>query len=253
MKKLLLFVAVTFISIATLNAQCTPDPQYTTPGVFPDSATGMSDACIGQVYDQLVTVIVPIDTCAQVLPAPLPCTTFDFDSIVITSFTGLPTGFTYTTNSPQNTTSPNDGGTFEGGTTGCMTITGNPTSAEVGVYPLTINLDVYVGGQLTPITQQTVDYYTIEVLDCASNGVEENTLSSIVAFPNPTKNVLTLNGLNGSTESISILNTNGQVMMSYSTVQSTQFEINVSTLESGIYFVKIIENNELRTIRFVKK
>ena len=251
MKKLLLFVAVTFISIATLNAQCTPDPQYTTPGVYPDSATGMSDACVGQAYDQLVTVIVPVDTVAELIPG-FP-TTLVFDSIVITSFTGLPTGFTYSPNSPQNTSSPADGGTYEGGTTGCLSITGNPTLADVGVYTLIINLDVYVGGSPSSLAQQTVDYYTIEVLDCASNGIEENALSNIVAFPNPTENVLTLNGLNGSTESIAILNTNGQVMMSYSTVQATQFEMNVSTLESGIYFVKIIENNELRTIRFIKK
>ena len=250
MKKLLLFIAVIFISIATLNAQCTPDPQYTTPGVYPDSATGMSDACIGQAYDQLVTVIVPVDTVVDVFGFP---TTLVFDSIVITSFTGLPPGFTYAPNSPQNTNSPADGGAFEGGTTGCLSITGNPTLADVGVYTLIINLDIYVGGLTTPQAQDVVDYYTIEVLDCSTSGIEENNLSNIVAFPNPTEDVLTLNGLNGSTESIAILNTNGQVMMNYSTVQSSHFNINVSTLESGIYFVKIIENNELRTIRFVKK
>ena len=252
MKKLLLFIAVSFISIASLNAQCTPDPQYTNPGVFPDSATGLSDACIGQMYDQLITVIVPVDTCVDLLP-PFPCTTFEFDSIVITSFSGLPTGFSYTTNSPQNTGSPSDGGTFEGGTTGCMTIIGTPTFAEVGVYTLIIELDVYVGGQTTPQAQQTVDYYTIEVLDCASNGINETALNNIIAFPNPTEDVLTIDGLNGSTESISILNTNGQTMMSYSSVQSINFDMNVSALESGIYFVKIIQNNELRTIRFIKK
>ncbi len=250
MKKLLLLVAVTFISIATLNAQCTPDPQYTTPGVYPDSATGLSDACIGQAYDQLVTVIVPVDTCVFILGPLFPCTTITIDSVVITSVTGLPTGFTYSPNSPQNTISPIDGGAFEGGTTGCLSIAGNPTSADIGVHNLTIITDSYAGGQTS---QTIIDYYSIEVLDCASSGINENALSNIVAFPNPTEDVLTLNGLNGSTESIAILNTNGQVMMSYSTVQATQFDMNVSSLESGIYFVKIIENNELRTIRFVKK
>ncbi len=251
MKKTLLFLAMTFISIASVNAQCTPDPQYTTPGVYPDSATGIASACVGQPYDQLMTVIVPVDTTVEFIPG-FP-TTLTFDSIVITSFTGLPTGFTYAPNSPQNTSSPADGGSFEGGTTGCLTISGNPTLAEVGSHTLVITLDVYLAGGSSPQAQEIVDYYILEVADCSQNGINENALANIVAFPNPTENVLTLDGLNGSTESISILNTNGQVMMSYSSIQTTNFDMNVSTLESGMYFVKIVENNEMRTIRFVKK
>ena len=123
MKKLLLLISITLISVATVNGQCIPDPQFTQPGVYPDSATGFANACVGMPYEQIVTNIVPVDTCAVII-AGLPCIPLDFDSVVITGFTGLPPGFTYTCNSPQNTTSPATGCTFEGGTIGCISIVG---------------------------------------------------------------------------------------------------------------------------------
>ena len=56
MKKL--FTSVLFLVTCTLvYSQCTPDPQFVVGGIYPDSATGLSDAYVGQAYNELITII----------------------------------------------------------------------------------------------------------------------------------------------------------------------------------------------------
>jgi hypothetical protein len=165
MKKLLLLASVAFFGALNLNAQCTPDGQYTQAGIYPDSATNFAPACLGQAYSQVITNVVPVDTCAQILPAPFPCTTLAMDSIVLDNVTGLPPGLTFACNGNNCT--------YLGGTTGCAIITGTPTA--LGTYNMVFNVSAYVGGVPTAQTF-TVDYYEIVVSSC-SVGIEENTNS----------------------------------------------------------------------------
>lgn len=247
MKKLLLLLAVTFVTVLGANAQCTPDPAFTDPGIYPDSATGFASACVGDLYEQVVTNIVPVDTTVEIIPG-FP-TTLDFDSIVIVSFTGLPASMTYSCSTTLG------GCSFAGGEAGCVLISGTPTAGEEGTYNPVITVDVYVGGTGVSSSTQDIDWYEIEVL-AAGNcnaGLIENSTSSVSLYPNPTENNLTLEGLNGSSNTISVVNMNGQVMNSHSVIASDSFELNVSNLDSGIYFVKIDSENSSETIRFIKK
>ncbi|MBL1278845.1 MAG: T9SS type A sorting domain-containing protein [Fluviicola sp.] len=251
MKKLLLFISITLISVASVNAQCVPDPQYTTPGIYPDSATGMAGACVGVAYSEVITNIIPLDTCVEVIPN-FPCVTLVFDSVVITSFTGLPPGYTYQCNDIQNTVSPANSCTFEGNTAGCVIIDGTSVIADTGTYNLVITVDVYLAGGATPQATQIIDWYSIVVTDCTV-GLDENAMAKISAYPNPTENVLTIDGLSGLTESITITDANGKIMNNVEGISTSNYEMNVSDLESGIYFIQIKQNNDSRVIRFVKK
>ena len=56
MKKTLLILTFVFASIFA-NAQCTPDPQFTAAGVYPDTTTGLAPAYVGQSYHQNITII----------------------------------------------------------------------------------------------------------------------------------------------------------------------------------------------------
>ena len=61
-KKLLLsLIIVPFLGISVALCQCSPDPQYTSPGVNPDSATGLPHAIAGVNYSTTMTVNVPED------------------------------------------------------------------------------------------------------------------------------------------------------------------------------------------------
>ena len=41
---------------------CSPDPQYSVAGIYPDSATNLSTAYVGQPYSENITIITPNDT-----------------------------------------------------------------------------------------------------------------------------------------------------------------------------------------------
>ena len=70
MKQLLLSFSFLTLLVFGASAQCTADPQYTEGGVYPDSATGLSPAYVGQTYNEVITVIVPVDTTIMIGPIP---------------------------------------------------------------------------------------------------------------------------------------------------------------------------------------
>jgi len=240
MKRLLLFVSIAFLGIAQANAQCTPDPQYTDPGIYPDSATGFASGCADQPYTQLITNVVPVDTCVVIIPG-FPCQTVNFDSIVIVNFTGLPASLSYACSTTLG------GCSFAGGTTGCAIITGTPTLADVGVHNLVITVDVYVGGAGVPAATQDIDWYFITITDCGTNGLNEGQLAETSLFPNPAENMIQLTNVHS--EILTITDVNGQVMQVVDMKGAQEIEISIAELASGVYFVRMGEEN----IRFVKK
>lgn len=240
MKKLLLSFALFTLAFSS-SAQCTPDPQFTDPGIYPDSATGFSAACVGLEYTQLITNVVPVDTCVQVVPF-LPCVPMVFDSIVIVNFTGLPSSLSYDCNTSLG------GCSFAGGQTGCAIINGTPTVADIGTHNLVITVDVYVGSLGTPSATQVIDWYFIEISDCGL-GLGEAKESSLELYPNPATNLLTLAGLSETIDMVTITNINGQVMNVVHTNGAKSLDVNIEELSRGVYFVQFGDQN----IRFVKQ
>ena len=159
MKKLLLFL--TFVCAILLGYSqngCTPDPQFTVAGVYPDSAIGLTNAYVGQAYSENITLITPLDT---TVPNPIGGTmTVTIDSINLTSVTGLPLNFGYTCDPPNCS--------FLGGTSSCAELYSivNPTIADTGVYPIIFETTTYLSNvPLIGTTSQNdiIDYYTITI------------------------------------------------------------------------------------------
>ena len=251
MKKLLLSLTIAVVSAFSANAQCTPDPQFTEPGIYPDSATGLTPACADQPYNELITIIVPVDTTAMIGPFPI---TLPFDSVVVSSWTGLPSGFTYSCNSPSNVFSPADGCAFEGGVTGCVMITGNPTMAQIGSYQQIITTDAYLqGNPMGNPTTVVVDYYYIQIIDC-TNGINALTSSKFLVYPNPAKSVITLNGLNDiDVESVIVKDMSGKMMAYYDNINTPALDMDINHLSSGMYFVQVNYNGVNEVIKFIKE
>ncbi len=99
-------------------AQCTPDPQYTQAGVYPQT---LDPVCTGTFYSQVFTLVVPVDT---VITNPFPLTV-PIDSISLEALLGLPPGFSYVCSQPTCA--------FPGGTSGCLVLSGT-TPATPGTY-----------------------------------------------------------------------------------------------------------------------
>lgn len=74
--------------------------------------------------------------------------------------------------------------------------------------------------------------------------VDENKLSAISVYPNPVKDVLTfdLKNQSGNVDSFEIFDVRGAKVLERK-VKSETTTLNVSALNSGIYFVKLIDSS----------
>jgi hypothetical protein len=253
MKRILLLSVMALFTGAMASAQCTPDPAYTSPGVYPDSATGFQSGCVNVPYQQLITNVVPVDT--TIVIAPLPPITLPFDSVVITGVAGLPPGFTFVCYDGQNVTSPVDQCAFEGGTIGCVLISGTAAPGDEGTYALTIDIDAYLGGSPTPQATIVVDYYSILIeTTCSTGGINEVENSKFKLYPNPVAQSFTLDGLAGlSVSEVSIMNAEGKILSSDANVTTGSIDMDVAHLESGVYFVRIAHGTSVDVVRFIKE
>ena len=89
-----------------------------------------------------------------------------------------------------------------------------------------------------------------DILVSAGTDITENENVNVSIYPNPANNVLnvTANGYN----KMEIINFLGQVVINEN-VSNTNFEVNVSNLNSGVYFVRLQGENGTITKKFVKK
>tara|TARA_B100001250_G_scaffold213982_1_gene183535 strand:+ start:9337 stop:15732 length:6396 start_codon:yes stop_codon:yes gene_type:complete len=140
---------------------CSPDPQYNSEGIYPNS---LDDGYVGQIYDEAVTIVVPLTVVSNGL-------TVNVDNIDLTAIAGLPNNFTYACNPPNCS--------FAGGTSGCVNIysTSQIDTSDIGNYPLMFYTTSTgnVGG-IIPINQNdSVDTYSIEILGNAVLGCTDLT------------------------------------------------------------------------------
>lgn len=247
MKKLLLGITCVVAGAFTASAQCTPDPQYTNSGIYPDSATNFLPACAGEPYMQLITNVVPVDTTVtiQILPAPAPPNTLtvNIDSINVVSVTGLPPGMTFACTPPSCS--------FPGGQSGCATISGTCTTP--GTYNLVIDLKAYV--QTVGAQDFTLDYYKIVVSDCGTASLIENETSAFKLYPNPANTEVNIEGLdaNLAVESISIHNSTGQLVQNTVWNGASSMKINTSNFENGLYFITVNHATGSEVLKLIKE
>jgi hypothetical protein len=238
MKKLLFVLFISFTGITMVSAQCTPDPLVNAPGIYPDSATNLPHATVGVPYSTTMTACVPHDTLG-----------LTFDSVGVTSITGLPTGFSYTPNSASGYWH----GAAVAGTVnkGCILISGPaPTAGQAGTYPLTIHVNAVVFHTQNPYT---LTYYKI-VIDPASS-VSELIPSNLVIYqnsPNPfsDKTDISFSSPVKSNYNFTVSDMIGKVV--YSEVFSAKEGRNVITfsaddLRPGLYLYRLSNGKECIT------
>lgn len=245
MRKILLscLLAAGFSAIAV--AQCTPGPNYGN-GIYPDTTTNFVRGCKNTPYEQVVSIKVPADTTITIMSQSIVA---DFNYIRVDSVAGLPTGFTMACN-PNNCK-------FLGNDVGCAAITG--TTSEVGTHNLTFYLTANLTGNVPVLGPQTIDqpynltsYKIIIDEECTLNTTHLTNKASFEIFPNPAHGVVTISNLlnDGSAKSIHVFNAEGKVVKTFFTENnSIQFLSNNFT--SGIYFVKVIQQNTQETVKLI--
>lgn len=99
----------------------------------------------------------------------------------------------------------------------------------------------------TPFWQGGFDLDAVALLG-TSNFITQKTNSKIEIFPNPVSNYLTIHNLIPESK-IKIYDINGKMVKA---TKSSDSVLNVSCLDAGVYIIKIIENNSIKTGRFIK-
>ena len=97
-------------------------------------------------------------------------------------------------------------------------------------------------------SKTTFDYYILD--NDGITSINENYNSNQISiFPNPTTNTLFINGL-PKNSNIKIFDVLGKEVLNFET---TNNQINISNLQSGIYILKIENENKIVTKKFIKQ
>lgn len=84
-------------------------------------------------------------------------------------------------------------------------------------------------------------------------GIEDNiSAQKVVLYPNPATNVLTISRESTSNATVEVYSNNGVIVNSFEMNEAIK-EISVSDLNSGIYFIRIIENETISIQKFIKQ
>jgi hypothetical protein len=244
MKNFFLTLTLAFAFVGA-QAQCTPDPQFTIAGIYPDSATGLPNAMVGQAYNEVITIISPVDTSTVILGQTISVT---IQTIELTSVTGLPPSFSYdcaTTNC-----------IFAGGSTSCAVLTSaGPTSAEIGSHQVIMNTTTTVDAGLFGIQTQNdvVDYYYINVSNATSviNRFNDFTFELKDVFPNPVNSNAKIQFISGNSADVvfTVFNYLGEKIEERNIAATrgvNDIEISAKDYANGMYLYSI--NNGIQVV-----
>lgn len=87
----------------------------------------------------------------------------------------------------------------------------------------------------------------INLLGC-TNSINESTLKSISMYPNPATDVVTITSEN-PIEIVEVLSVSGQIIP----IEINGNQLNIKTIPTGFYFIRIQSGDQLQTIQFTKQ
>ena len=96
---------------------------------------------------------------------------------------------------------------------------------------------------------QTIDFEVNVIMHYVYDAVDDNVMVMISVYPNPTQDVIFVGASDGLLlQQVEVFNVTGQKVLS-----STENEINVSDLKSGMYFVRVTADDRIVIQRIVKQ
>lgn len=243
MKQILPAMAL-FFAAHLAQAQCTPDPSATSPGIYPNFVENLDPATVGVAYSETITIVVPADTTVEVIPG-FP-TTVPINNIKVNNVLGLPSGFSYACN-PSSCI-------FPGGSTHCAVITGTATAGQEGTYALGIAVTYDVG-----LTQDDTVYgYVLNVNPVGVAEIVKNTTIRSKVSPNPFSVNAEVSFITpvATDVKISVFNLLGKVVrtenMKASAGENT-YTLKGAALQPGIYLVEVSDGRNKSTQKLIKQ
>ncbi len=241
-----LLILVCFFSVKLINSQCIPDPNLFPPNASfdasPDTIDNLPCGLPGFDYETVIHINIPSEIDGTVPGTQIPITVM-IDSARVTGVSGLPFGFSNTSNAPV----------WLGGTVGCLDLQGQ--TAVEGSYDLSVSISVdytvdvpFVGTQ-TGVLDTSFTGYTL-IIDQGCSTVGSELLSLVNAqslfFPNPTSGLIKFNR---DVDFISVYDFTGKLIFTRENLKFNE-ELNLP-LNSGVYIVESLKAGKISTYKLV--
>lgn len=247
MSKIIALVLFLIGSNQVLLAQCFPDTSISLSQIYgPTPEEGLPIGEVGSFYEAILTLNVPSDTTYLGYTVVL-------DSMVLTSVTGVPNDFDYQCNP--------SGCIFYGGEAGCISISGTTfNTSDAKVWNVVASFDYWItfGSSPFSLSDQVTDYkidltgFPVGISSSATDQLP------FIAEPNPANNSSKIyfqlpQAGNYSLKIYSLLGT--EILNTQSSTQGNaeQFNLGQLSLNAGIYFAALQQQDYNRTLRFVVK
>ncbi len=133
-----------------------------------------------------------------------------------------------------------------------------PTTATTGAVRMRARISYQPDGAIDPCAVATygeTEDYTINITAGGGVGIEENALSSVNIYPNPTENevIVDLTAVSENVSRITILDVTGKEVKTLGVIENSISKFDVSNLASGLYHVVISGRESTLTRRIIKK
>ena len=245
-KTLLLCVCICVAVVGFVQAQCTPSLTGPYGSIVPETTIDLPHAIVESAYSTDIQVFVPADTLYNSV-------TVTITNFTVTSITGVPPGFSWTTYPA--------GGVFPGNSPGCIHFSAAaPNMSMVGTYPMIVYITANV---VIPIigpyaVPDTARGYRIVVDSTASAVVmlDETRFELGQNTPNPFVGTSEINFTTPTSGKVdfTVYNMLGSVVMRKTIdARSGNNQIFVSSkeLNSGIYMYSISNGSATLTKRMI--
>ncbi len=135
--------------------------------------------------------------------------------------------------------------------TGATTYSWNTgaTTAVIAVSP-SVTTTYTVNGSSNGCSN--VSTVTQNVNSCVGIQTIANQSSAVSVYPNPSTGIFTVEFANGLNKTINVTDITGRIVLTTSST-SDKVNVNISTLSNGIYYIKVISNNNTEVIKVVKQ
>jgi len=243
-KKILSLFLLIVLGLSLTKAQsvCTPDAACNML-VCPDTATNLPHADANVLYETTMTVKIPTDT-------SMSGNSIHVDSLIFNSVSGLPFDFTAVPDQEK----------WNGGSSGCIIITGTAADSMKGkTYPITITTTVY--GKLYGSFPMTlpVPLEGYKIIINGSNSVNDIISKKFIVaqnVPNPFTKTTKIKFISPANETyhFSVFNVVGEMLYSknVNAIAGENFiEVSAADLYSGIYIYKLSNGKETITKRMI--
>ncbi len=124
------------------------------------------------------------------------------------------------------------------------------TGSQVSLAPIGSMAFVVSGTDANGCTSSVNRAVLVEA--CTGIGTVKGNSGKMTVYPNPNNGVFSVSLANGSTKSFDVIDVTGRVVLTGAT-SNDQFDVNISNLSNGVYYVKVKTDNKSEVVKVVKQ